>query len=863
VTAHGNGETSPKVAVTPAPGPPNGLSSAEAKARLRRDGPNRIELSTGRTRLSILASQFASPLVVILVVASVVSVAAGQATEAVIIMSMVGLSATLGFVQEARSQAALEALQRRVALHTTVIRDGGQESLPVGELVVGDIVVLGAGSILPGDGQLLESNHLHLDESPLTGESSPVEKRMPKVSDPGAATPDGGRVFAGTSVVSGTGIALVTATGTRTAYGTIARRLGQRAPESDFQRGIRRFGLLITRVILLLVVGVLVVNVALGRPLIESLLFSIALAVGLTPELLPAIVTLNLTRGARALERNGVLVKRLPAIQNLGSMTVLCTDKTGTLTEGRLAVEGAIDAQGNSNPHVLAMARLNSRFETGFANPLDTAILAAGEGPGALPDVVKLAELPFDFERRCLSVVVAQPGSIALLVAKGAPEAILARSKSIRDGRFVRALDVQDPGSIRALIGRAAERGQRTVAVATRELSVEEAGSLEDAAREPASRRLAELEEGLVFEGLIALSDPPKAGVAGNIADLRAHGVDLKIVTGDDDRVARHVAEQVGVPVRGVLLGDEVGRLSRPALAARVAETTIFARVDPDQKLRIIEALRAEGEVVGYLGDGINDAPALHVADIGISVENATDVARAAADILLLAPNLAAIDQGVVEGRRTFANTLKYIRMGTSSNFGNMLSMAGAALVLPFLPMLPGQILLNNLLYDASQTTIPTDTVDDEIANEPARWDLHQIERFMLVFGPISSLFDYATYGLLLVALGVDEKAFHTGWFIESLATQVLVVFAIRTRRRPFWGSRPSRPLAATVLLTLAVAAVIPFTPLAGPLGFEPLPLLFWPLLAVMVAAYLAFVEVVKGRYIGSRQPLSRATQKA
>ena len=841
------------MAVSPLARSPLGLSTTEAEARLRRDGPNTLELSTGRTRLRILASQFASPLVVILVVATVVSLVAGETTEAVIITAMIGLSATLGFVQEARSQAALEALQGRVALRTTVIRDGVEASLLVSELVVGDVVVLGAGAILPGDGELLESNHLHIDESPLTGESSPVEKRAPSESDPKTARSDRGLVFAGTSVVSGTGMAVMTATGARTAYGTIARRLGERAPESDFQRGIRRFGLLITRVILVLVVGVLVINVALGRPLLESLLFSIALAVGLTPELLPAIVTLNLTRGARALERKGVLVKRLPAIQNLGSMTVLCTDKTGTLTEGRLAVEAAIDGRGNAAPHVLALAGQNSRFEAGFANPIDAAIIAAQVDPSSPAGAFKLAELPFDFQRRCLSVVVGRPDAAALLVAKGAPEAILARSTSIRCDGSVRALGDEDTESIQALISQASGRGQRTVAVATREISVDEAGALEDTGREPASQSLAELEQGLVFEGLIALSDPPKAGVAGNIADLRAHGVDLKIVTGDDDRVARHVAEQVGIPVHRVLLGDELARLSRAALAARVAETTIFARVDPDQKLKIIEALRAEGAVVGYLGDGINDAPALHVADIGISVENATDVARAAADILLLAPNLAAIDQGVVEGRRTFANTLKYIRMGTSSNFGNMLSMAGAALVLPFLPMLPGQILLNNLLYDASQTTIPTDTVDDEIASEPARWDLHQIERFMLVFGPISSLFDYATYGVLLLVLGVDERAFHTGWFIESLATQVLVVFAIRTRRRPFWRSRPSRPLAATVLLAVGVAAVLPFTPLAAPLGFEPLPLLFWPVLVGMIAAYLAFVELVKGHYIGSR----------
>jgi Mg2+-importing ATPase len=826
-----------------------GLTSAQAAERLRLDGPNRIGGSGRRTLLAILVAQVASPLVLILVAASLVSLVVGDEVTAAIILAIVAMSAALGFVQEARSETAVAALQARLTLHATVVRDGSRQEVPIYEVVRDDLVTLSAGDIVPADVRILEADHLYVDEASLTGESAPAAKypRDPALGPPGPDDRDGLGFF-GTSVVSGTGSGVVTATGARTSYGEIARHLAERAPENDFQRGVRAFGGLVFRVTTLLVIAVLVINLALNRPLLESLLFAIALAVGLTPELLPAIVTLNLTQGARALSRRGVLVKRLPAIQNMGSVTVLCTDKTGTLTAGKLAIVRSVGIDRDDAAEAaraLELAYLNSHFQTGFTNPLDAAILAGTPEPDDLATFRKLAELPYDFTRRLLSVVVQQAADAPLLVTKGAPEAVLLRSSHVREDHTARAIGKAEHERLAKLVDGASADGFRLVAVGSRALAADEIGT----SGADGKARLADpekVERDLVFEGLILFSDPPKEGVGETIAQLRRDGVALKVVTGDNDLVARHVADQVGLAVEGVLTGEEMRGLTHPALVARAKRTTIFARVDPDQKLQVIRALHDGGAVVGYLGDGINDAPALHAADVGISVDNATDVARSAADIILLEPSLEAIHQGVVEGRRTFANTLKYIRMGTSSNFGNMLSMTGAALVLPFLPMTPGQILLNNLIYDASQTAIPTDLVDPEVEARPARWDIHGVERFMVLFGPISSIFDFLTFGLLILVLGQNEKAFHTGWFIESLFTQILVVIVIRTRRSPFWHSRPSRTLVAAIVVALAAAVLVPVGPLGSLLGFAGLPPIFWVLLAGIVAAYLALVEVVK-----------------
>ena len=861
-------------AATPSPTAPaaTGLTSSEAAARLKRDGPNAFGHEGRRGPLKVLISQFASPLVLILVAASLVSFAVDDKVGASVILTIVAMSALLGFVQEARSEAAVAALQARLALRATVMRDGKQQEIQITDVVVGDVVVLGAGDIVPADARLLEGNHLFVDESSLTGESAAALK-SPKSGDldPDKEDDRAGLTFFGTSVVSGTGTALVTATGARTSYGEIAHRLAERAPETDFQHGVRSFGLLIGRVTLILVVGVFAINVGLRRPLYESLLFAIALAVGLTPEMLPAIVTLNLTRGARALSAHGVLVKRLPAIQNLGSVTVLCTDKTGTLTMGKLELVKAVgidtDDAGEAS-HALELVYLNSHFQTSFVNPLDTAILAAAPKPPDLSKYRKLGELPYDFNRRMLSVVVQRGDEPPLLVTKGAPEAIVAASGSVREDQTARPIHKVEHDRLAKLVNGSSADGFRLVAVGSRVLRPDELSALppttEKASTAKASTEAAStastpsvpsladasrLERDLIFEGVILFSDPPKPDVGKAIASLAEQGIALKIITGDNDLVARHVAGLVGLQVDGVLTGDQMRKMTHPALVARARTTTIFARVDPDQKLQVIRALRESGNVVGYMGDGINAAPALHVADVGISVDNATDVTRSAADIILLEPSLAAISQGVTEGRRTFANTLKYIRMGTSSNFGNMLSMAGAAALLPFLPMTPGQILLNNLIYDASQTAIPSDNVDPDVEAQPARWDVHAIERFMIVFGPVSSIFDYLTFGALLLMLGTSQAAapaFHTGWFVESLFTQILVVLAIRTQLSPFWKSRPSKQLAAAIVAALAAAVLIPLSPLGSVIGFGALPWQFWPMLAVFVVAYLTLIEIVK-----------------
>ena len=868
-----------------APAAPSGLTSTEAAIRLRRDGPNALGGEGRRGPLTVLVSQFASPLVLILIIASVVSLAVGDRVGASVILAIVAMSALLGFVQEARSEAAVAALQARLALRADVMRDGKQTQILIHDVVVGDLVVLGAGDIIPADARIVEANHLFVDESSLTGESAASLKAARTGDlDPDKDDDRAGLAFFGTSVVSGNGTALVTATGARTSYGAIAHRLAERAPETDFQHGVRAFGLLIGRVTLILVVGVFAVNVALHRPLFDALMFAVALAVGLTPELLPAIVTLNLTRGARALSAHGVLVKRLPAIQNLGSVTVLCTDKTGTLTQGKLDLVKAVgidDDDAGEASRALELAYLNSHFESSFQNPLDTAILAGTKAPKDLKQYRKLAELPYDFNRRMLSVVVQRGNEPPLLVTKGAPEAVAAASSAVREDSASRPIHKAEHDRLKKLVDGSSAEGFRLVAVASRVLRSDELTGLTKEPAAPAATAAvapaaptpialsdaSRLERDLTFEGVILFSDPPKPDVGEAIAELAKQGIALKIITGDNDLVARHVAELVGLNVEGVLTGDQMRKMSHPALVARAKTTTIFARVDPDQKLLVIRALRDAGQVVGYMGDGINDAPALHVADVGISVDNATDVARSAADIILLEPSLAAIAQGVVEGRRTFANTLKYIRMGTSSNFGNMLSMAGAALLLPFLPMTPGQILLNNLIYDASQTALPSDNVDPDVESEPARWDVHATERFMVIFGPVSSIFDYLTFGALLLMLGRDNPdSFHTGWFVESLFTQILVVLVIRTRMTPFWRSRPSKLLGVAILLALAAAVIIPLSPIGTKLiGFGGLPWQFWPLLAGLVVAYLALIEIVKRVFDRheAKRPEEVARQKA
>jgi len=808
-----------------------GLTSAEAAERLARYGPNEPVSVRRLSAIVQLIHLFANPLVVILLVASAISASLGQRTDAVIIITIVLLGNAINFWQTYRSQQAVDRLRASVAPTATVERDGRWQEIPLRAVVPGDVIRLAAGDLVPADARLVEARDLSVQQAMLTGESLPVDKQPGAAADAAAAGPDDpGFVFLGTSVVSGTGVAVVLATGPRTMFGDIAGRLGTRAPISEFEHGLRRFSLLILRTTIGLVLFILLVALALRRDPIESLLFAVALGVGLTPEFLPMIASVTLAAGAARMAREGVIVKHLPAIQNFGSIDVLCSDKTGTLTKGEMRVECAVDADGRPSDRPLRLAALNSRFETGIRSPLDAAILA-----GSAPDAggyTKVDEIPFDFERRRVSVVLDAPDGRRLLVTKGAPEQLLPMTAAVdRDGRL-EPLAEDDRRRGIALYERLGADGLRVLAVAYREVPHAPSYSRAD-------------ERDLVLAGFVAFSDPVVPDARSAIADLRGDGVTVKILTGDNDRVTARVCEQVGIEHATLVTGEEIARLDDAALGHVVEETSVFARVSPAQKNRIILALKRRGHVVGFMGDGINDAPSLHAADIGISVLNAADVARESADVILGRTGLRVLHRGILEGRRASGNMMKYLLMGTSSNFGNMFSMAAASVFLPFLPMLPTQILLNNLLYDIAQITIPTDRVDRSFVSRPQRWDMRLVRDFMLLVGPVSSLFDFLTFYVLLRLLHATEPLFHTGWFVESLATQTLVLFVIRTMESPL-ASRPSPALAATTLAAVAVGLALPATPLAPLLGFTMPPLSYFAFLVVATLAYLLLVEIVK-----------------
>jgi Mg2+-importing ATPase len=810
-----------------------GLSSAEARARLARHGRNDFRDQPERPLLIQFLRRFRNPLVLILIVASVVAALTGEVASFVIIAVMVLASVVLDFVQEHQAGRAAQRLRQSVQIHAAVLRDGAAKDVPVTAVVPGDIVLLAAGNLVPADGRVLEARDLFVNQALLTGESFPVEKRT-RLQDPRANDIQGATnaLFMGTSVVSGTARMLVVRTGAATAIGQIAGTLNLDPPPTAFEIGTRRFGMLIMRLTVLMVLFVLMVNSALHKPLLESFLFAIALAVGLTPELLPMVVSVTLSRGALRLAGKRVIVRRLAAIQNLGSMDVLCADKTGTLTEAKISLERHVDIDGRDSERVLMLAHLNSHFETGLKSPLDAAILAHKH-----IDVGRwraIDEAPFDFERRRVSMLI-DDGVTRLLIVKGAPEEIL---------RLSTHYEVGTAGRVCAWDRTARERSQRLLEALGREgLRVLGVASKE-VAREHDHATVGDETE-LVFAGFAAFLDPPKATAAKALAALVASGVAVKIVTGDNELATQHVCAKLGIPVSGVLTGADIAQLSEHALEARVDGVNLYCRVNPAQKNRIILALKKRGRVVGYLGDGINDAPALHSADVSLSVDTAVDVAKEAADLILLKHDLQVVHDGVVEGRRTFANIRKYIMMGTSSNFGNMFSMAGASLFLPFLPMLPTQILLNNVLYDVSEVAIPLDHVDAEELRRPQKWDLDQIRNFMWVIGPVSSLFDFLTFYVLLAILDADETLFQTGWFIESLATQVLVIFVIRTRYSPL-ASRPHPALVATSLGVLFAAVMLPFTAWGSYFGFRALPAEFFAILATLTLAYLVIVDAVK-----------------
>ena len=801
-----------------------GLSSAEAARLLREVGPNEPSPHRRKGFLAQALPQLLNPLVGLLLAAGAISFAVGQFVNASIIVLMVVLSFSLNLFQTYRSTRAADALRNAVAPRATVLRDGEWMDLPRRDVVPGDVVRLSAGDLVPADGRLLEARDLHLQEAALTGESLPAEKAV----EEGEA----GRVMLGTSVVSGTAEALVTATGPHTAFGEIAARLSERPPENAFERGTREFGVLIMRTVVFLVLFVLLVNLLLRREPLESLLFAVALAVGLTPEFLPIITTVTLTSGAVRMARRKVVVKHLAAIQNLGSIDVLCSDKTGTLTGGAMALAASVDGAGGPSDRPGGLGRINSSLQTGIRSPLDVAILAAAPEPAGA--AVKRDEIPFDFERRRLSVVADVGTEGTLLVTTGSPEGVLPLCGSLEVGGSVRELDAAGRARCEATYRQACARGQRVLAVAFRPVAAKAAYGAAD-------------ETGLTLAGFLMFDDPVLPDAADLLETLARDGVKVKILTGDNELVARHVCQEVGLDAAAMVLGDEVDRTSEAALGALAESTPVFARVSPRQKHRILLALKARGHVVGYLGDGINDAPSLHAADVGISVAGGVEAAREAAEIILLEPGLGVLHGGIVEGRKAFGNVMKYLLMGTSSNFGNMLSMAVASLFLPFLPMLPTQILLNNFLYDLAQVSIPTDHVDETYIRKPRRWNVRLVRDFMIAIGPVSSVFDFATFFVLLRVFRADAALFHTGWFVESLATQALVLFVIRTAGNPF-RSRPSLPLAATTLGVVAVGLLLPYTPLAAPLGFRPLPGPYLAFVFLLTAAYLMVVDLVKRR---------------
>ncbi|TLG77581.1 magnesium-translocating P-type ATPase [Methylocystis sp. B8] len=810
-----------------------GLTSVEARARRVEFGPNLFDVRQQQPLFLQFLSRFRNPLVVLLLVASAISALTGEVANFTIISMIVLFSVTLDFIQEHRAGKAAERLRQSVSVRAKLIRDGKQIEAPVADVVPGDLVILSAGDMIPADGMVLEARDLFVKQALLTGEPYPVEKRPGSLPSDATDIQDAANaVFMGTSVISGSARMRVVRTGADTAIGAVADRIRRQPPPSAFEIGTHRFGLLIMRLTILLVLFVLLVNALLHKPWLESFMFAVALAVGLTPELLPMVVSVTLSRGALHMAKRRVIVKRLSAIQNLGSMDILCTDKTGTLTEAKIRLEQHVDTTGRPSDRVLELAYLNSFFETGLKSPLDDAILDHRNVD--VHEWKKIDEVPFDFERRRVSVLL-EKGEERLLVVKGAAEEIIALCNLYQDTEngVQHALDAPALARINTQRVALEKDGFRLLGIAWR--------------RVPSDRPHAVVgdETELVFEGFAGFLDPPKESAGSALAALSESGVTVKIVTGDSELVTQHVCASLHIAVEGVLTGKEISEMDDSALRVRVEQTNLFCRVNPSQKDRIILALKAGDHVVGYLGDGINDAPSLHSADVGLSVDSAVDVAKEAADMILLDQDLHVLHEGVLEGRRTFANVMKYIMMGTSSNFGNMFSMAGASLLLPFLPMLPTQILLNNILYDVSEVPIPLDDVDSEDVRRPQVLDMTFIRNFMLVIGPISSAFDFLTFYVMLFVLNANETLFRTGWFVESLSTQVLVIFIIRTRGDPF-RSRANPVLVATSCAIAIIGALLPFTPLASYFGFVPPPVRFYMILAAMVVAYLVIVQFAK-----------------
>ncbi|WP_248353247.1 magnesium-translocating P-type ATPase [Anaeromyxobacter oryzae] len=806
-----------------------GLSTEEASRRSSTGTSTRLRRTSRARGPRLFLHQFENPIAALLLVAAILAFFLGDRADAAIILAIVLVSGFLGFWQERKAAHAVEQLLAMVRPKATVLRDGVERQVAPEEVVPGDVVLLSPGDNVPGDGRLLTANDLFVDEAALTGESYPVAKAEAALSPDAPLARRTDAVFLGSHVVSGSAVAVIVKTGRDTDFGAISERLRLRPPETEFERGVRRFGYLLLEITLLLVLAIFAFNVAFHRPTLDSFLFALALAVGLTPQLLPGIISVNLAHGARRMAASKVIVRRLSSIENFGSMEVLCCDKTGTLTEGVARVHSAVSMTGEASERTLLYAYLNSSFEKGYDNPIDRAIREHARRD--ISGWRKLGEKPYDFSRKRLSVLLGKDGE-ALLVTKGAVPNVLGICTTAEGSDGVAVPLESALPIIQSRFQELSARGLRVLGVAYRTAGL-------------GQRLVPDDEAGMTFLGFVVLHDPVKQGVADIIRQLRELGVSLKVITGDNRWVAQTLGRQVGVNADELLTGAELHDLSEAGLIGRVAEVDLFAEIEPAQKDRIILAVKKAGHVVGFIGDGINDASALHVADVGISVDSAVDVAKEAADIVLLEKDLGVLATGVREGRATFANTMKYVLMATSSNFGNMFSMAGASLLLPFLPLLPSQILLMNLLTDLPEMFIASDRVDAEMTARPHRWDIRFIRRFMLLFGLVSSVSDYLTFGLLLVVLGAPERLFRTGWFVESVVSATLIVLVVRTRH-PLHRSRPGRPLLTAALAVVLATLALPYLPGAEFLGFQHLPPPFYPALGAIILVYVLSAEIAK-----------------
>ena len=813
----------------------NGLTNEEAKKRLETYGLNAIKPKMSNSAIKLLISQFKSPIILILFFAIGLSFYLKDTVDAFIILTIVLASGLLGFWQEYSAGSAVEKLLALVQIKTMLLRNGKQGEIGIEEIVPGDVVVLKAGDVIPGDCVIIESDSLFVDESTLTGETFPLEKEAGVLPADTVLGQRKNSLWMGTHVISGKGNAVVISTGKDTEFGKISERLKLRPSETEFERGVKKFGYFLMEITLTLVMLIFAINVLLKRPAMDSFLFSLALAVGLTPQLLPAIISINLAHGAKLMAKSKVIVKRLASIENFGSMNVFCSDKTGTLTDGVVKLQSTPNIEGNHSEKILLYAYLNAIFESGFINPIDEAIRSFKKFD--ISGYTKLDEEPYDFIRKRLSILLTEPnidwpnGKRQIVITKGALKNILSvcTKAETESGEIVDLLTVKD--KIQKKYEEYSSKGYRTLGIAYK-IGIE-------------SLHEGEQESDMIFLGFIILFDPLKPDIIETINELKALGVSLKIITGDNKLIAENVVQQLGIIGGQILTGPELNETSDSALLKRVSEVTIFAEVEPNQKERIIIALKKAGYVVGYMGDGINDASALHAADVSISVDSGADVAKEAADIVLLEKNLSVLIDGVKAGRITFANTLKYVFMATSANFGNMFSMAGASLLLPFLPLLPKQILLTNLLTDFPEMAIASDTVDQELIMQPRRWDIKFIRKFMMTFGLLSSIFDYLTFGVLAFVLKATDIQFRTGWFIESVVSAALIVLVIRTRKS-FLKSVPGRYLMIATFLIVAITIILPYTPLAGILGLQPLPA--WVLLIILaiVVLYIMTAEVAK-----------------